>query len=300
VPGARATDERVPETPERPGAADAKMPHPRRDGPVVPMNECASQRSAVPGDALAYRWRAGALQPIVFPQSVQPQELLAIERQKEAVARNTQQFVRGLPANHVLLSGARGTGKSSLVKAMLGQFGAQGLRLVEVHPHDLTELPDIVAPLRERAERFILYVDDFSVQANDPALTALKAALDGGVEEPPDNVLIYATSNRRHLMPESRRDNEEYHWEDGELHPGESTEEKIALSERFGLWLSFPPFDQAQFLEAVRLHLARFGVNAWNEEIEKAALRWALARASRSGRVAQQFARDFAGRSALA
>jgi predicted AAA+ superfamily ATPase len=222
--------------------------------------------------------------------------LLGIDRQKQAAVDNTRQFVASRPANHVLMTGARGTGKSSLVKALLTEFAPQGLRLVEVPPHDLLDLPDIVAPLRERPERFVLYVDDFSVGANDPALAALKAALDGGIEEPPENVLIYATSNRRHLVPETKRDNAEFHVEDGELHPGESSEEKIALSERFGLWLSFQPFSQAQYLDVIRLHLQRLGSREWTEETEKAALRWALNRASRSGRVAQQFARDWAGR----
>jgi predicted AAA+ superfamily ATPase len=255
------------------------------------MHNPTSEASA----ALAFRWRTGSLQPIVFPSQVHLDDLLGIERQKQELLKNTRQFVAGAPANHALLTGSRGTGKSSLVKALLTSFGRQGLRLVEVHPHDLTELPDVVAPLRGRRERFILYVDDFSVAANDPALTALKAALDGGIEEPPDNVLIYATSNRRHLMPEFRQENDEYRWNGDELHPGETTEEKIALSERFGLWLSFPPFNQDQYLDLVRAHLARLGVRQWDEDTEKAALRWALARASRSGRVAQQFAKSFAG-----
>ena len=244
---------------------------------------------------LAYRWRQDSLQEVAYPQTVRLDDLLGIDRQKAALVANTRQFVRGLPANHVLLSGARGTGKSSLVKALLHAFGSDGLRLVEVHPHDLTDLPDIVAPLRGKSERFILYVDDFSVAANDPALVALKTALDGGLEEPPENVLIVATSNRRHLMPEMQRDNQEYHWIDDELHPGESTEEKISLSERFGLWLSFPAFNQKQYLALVKLHLQQLGVTNWSEETEKLALRWALNRASRSGRVAKQFARDWAG-----
>ena len=245
---------------------------------------------------LAYRWRNGTLQPIEFPQPVRLDQLLGIDRQKAILVQNTRQFVEGRPANHALLTGSRGTGTSSMVKALLNEFGGQGLRLIEVPGHQLTDLPDIVAPLRERRERFVLYVDDFSVQANDPALTALKTALDGGIEEPPDNVLIYATSNRRHLMPEFQSENEEYRWHGDELHPGESSEEKISLSERFGLWLSFQPFSQQQYLDAVHLHLARLGVDALDEDGEKAALRWALARASRSGRVAQQFARDWAGR----
>lgn len=243
---------------------------------------------------LAFRWRKGSLEAIAYPQMVALKDLLGIDRQKDLLLTNTAHFVQGLPANHALLTGARGTGKSSLVKAMLPRFAKDGLRLLEVPPHALTDLPDIVEPLRGRRERFVLYVDDFSVGANDPALTALKTALDGGVEESPENVLIYATSNRRHLMPEMKRDNEEYHWVEGELHPGESTEEKISLSERFGLWLSFQPFGQQQYLEMVQLHLRRLGVKKRNADIDQEALRWALERASRSGRVAQQFARHWA------
>ncbi len=245
---------------------------------------------------IAYRWRNQRLEPVVHPHKVGMDGLRGIERQKAALQQNTLQFVQGRPANHALLTGARGTGKSSLVKAMLDRFSGQGLRLVEVHPHDLADLPDVVAPLRDRPERFILYVDDFSVASGDMRLTALKTALDGGIEDPPDNVLIYATSNRRHLVPELAKENESYRWEDGELHPGETTEEKISLSERFGLWLSFPPFTQDQYLEAVRVHLAQLGHHEWDEETGKLALRWALNRASRSGRVAHQFARDWVGR----
>lgn len=247
---------------------------------------------------LAYRWRNQRLEPIAHPHRIRLDALRGIERQKTALQQNTLQFVRGLPANHALLTGARGTGKSSLVKAMLDAYGPQGLRLVEVHPHDLADLPDVVAPLRTRPERFILYVDDFSVAAGDARLTALKTALDGGLEEEADNVLIYATSNRRHLVPELACENEAYRWEEGELHPGETTEEKISLSERFGLWLSFLPFSQEQYLDAVRLHLSALGHTTWNEQVEKHALRWALSRASRSGRVARQFARDWVGRMA--
>lgn len=247
------------------------------------------------GKHLAFRWRKGTLEAVEFPQLIKPADLLGIERQKEALLGNTRRFVEGQPANHALLTGARGTGKSSLVKSLLSVFGSKGLRLIEVPPSTLTDLPDIVAPLRGRDERFVLYVDDFSVGANDPALTSLKTALDGGVEDAPENVLIYATSNRRHLMPEFKRDNDEYHWVEGELHPGESTEEKISLSERFGLWLSFQPFSQDQYLDLVRLHLRRLGDKRWNEATQQEALRWALERASRSGRVARQFARQWAG-----
>ncbi len=259
--------------------------------PAYPLMTSSSD-----GTVFAYRWRHHDLQPVLYPQSVQIDQLIGIERQKAALLANTEQFIRQRPANHALLTGARGTGKSSLVKAMLGVFGGHGLRLVEVHPHDLVDLPEIVAPLRGKRERFVLYVDDFSVAANDPALTALKTALDGGVEAPPDNVLVYATSNRRHLIPELRRDNEEYQWIDDELHPGESTEEKISLSERFGLWLSFQSFNQDRYLELVRLHLRALGHAGFDESTRTAALRWALERASRSGRVASQFARHWAGR----
>lgn len=246
---------------------------------------------------LAYRWRNRRLESVSFPHAVRLEGLLGIDRQKAALMQNTLQFVSDRPANHALLTGSRGTGKSSLVKAMLTAFGACGLRLVEVHPHDLTDLPDVVAPLRERpAEHFILYVDDFSVATHDASLTSLKTALDGGIEEPPDNVLIYATSNRRHLIPEMAQENQEYRWEGEELHPGETTEEKISLSERFGLWLSFPPFTQDQYLDAVRVHLASLGCTDWSEELRVLSLRWALSRASRSGRVARQFARDWVGR----
>ena len=263
----------------------------------TPTARRAAARTRTRRDAaLAWRWHDHQLKPITHVQAVALDDLIDIDRQKAALLQNTLQFVQGKPANHVLLTGARGTGKSSIIKALLNHFAPQGLRLVEVAAHDLLDLPDIVAPLRERPERFILYVDDFSVAADDTALTALKTALDGGVEDPPDNVLIYATSNRRHLMPETKKDNQEYHWMDDELHPGESTEEKISLSERFGLWLSFHPFNQQQYLELVELHLRKLGVAALDPAAEAEALRWALNRASRSGRVAQQFARDWAGR----
>jgi len=249
-------------------------------------------------DAPAYRWRDGQLEAVHATHRVHLDDLLGIDRQKETLLRNTRQFVAGHPANHALLTGARGTGKSTLVKALLPAFHDEGLRLVAVAPQDLVALPDIVAPLRERAQRFLLYVDDFSIAPGDRALMALKTALDGGIEEPPDNVLIIATSNRRHLMPEYQAENAEYQWVEGEIHPGETTEEKISLSERFGIWLSFPPFNQAQFLELVKRHLAIKQCD-YTEKAEAEALRWALQRASRSGRVAAQFARDWAGRQAI-
>lgn len=246
--------------------------------------------------ALAYRWRHSTLAAITHVHRVELDALIGIDRQKAALVQNVQQFVAGRPANHVLLTGSRGTGKSSLVKALLTRFAPQGLRVVEIHPHDLIDLPDVVAPLRERDERFLLYVDDFSVANNDRALTALKTALDGGIEEPAENVLIVATSNRRYLMPTFKAENDEFRWENDELQAGESTEEKVSLSERFGLWLSFPAFSQEQYLDAVRLHLAALGNYPWTSELQVLALRWALNRASRSGRVARQFAQDYAGR----
>lgn len=249
-----------------------------------------------PGKYKAFRWRKGEMEPVRHPHEVRLRDLLWIDAQKQTLVQNTQQFVQKRPANHALLSGARGTGKSSLVKALLAQFAGKGLRLVEVAASDLPHLQDIVQPLREHAERFVLYVDDFSVAANDPGLAALKGALDGDIEAPPENVLIYATSNRRHLMPEFHSENEEYRWIEGELHPGESTEEKISLSERFGLWLTFPPFDQEQYLALVAHHLKRLG-GKMTAEARAEALRWALTRASRSGRVAMQFARDWVGKS---
>jgi uncharacterized protein len=258
-----------------------------------PPSKAPARSGAAP--ARAFRWQDGALAALREPHAVRLDELLHIDGQKAALLANTQRFVAGRPANHALLTGARGTGKSSLVKAMLHALGDEGLRLVEVAAHDLPRLHAVVDPLRGAPERYVLYVDDFSVAANDPGLAALKGALDGSLSAAPDNVLIYATSNRRHLMPEFQRENEEYHWVDGELHPGETAEEKISLSERFGLWLSFPPFNQEQYLELVALHLARLG-GRMSDEARAEALRWALTRASRSGRVAMQFARDWVGR----
>ncbi len=215
-----------------------------------------------------------------------------------AILRNTAQFVRGLPANNVLLTGARGTGKSSLIRACLARFHGDGLRLIEVDKNDLTDLPDIVALVAARAERFVLFCDDLSFEEGESSYKALKAALDGSVAAPSENVLIYATSNRRHLMPEYMRENLDARYqEDGEIHPGETVEEKISLSERFGLWLSFYPFRQDDYLDIVAHWLGRFGAAAEQVEACRAeALQFALQRGSRSGRVALQFARDQAGR----
>lgn len=250
--------------------------------------------------AAAFRWRPpGRLYEIKHPHQIDLETLHGIDSQKRELLRNTRQFVNGAPANNALLWGARGTGKSSLIKALLQEFSSQGLRLIEVEAHELVDLPLIVEPLYERPERFILFADDLSFEAGDASYKALKAALDGSIAAAPENVLIYATSNRRHLLPEYLQENRDAQNVDGEIHHGEAVEEKISLSERFGLWLSFYPFKQNEYLEIVRAHLAQFGIEAPNgSQAERAALQWALARGSRSGRVAWQFARDWAGRNA--
>ncbi|OBS09767.1 ATP-binding protein [Acidihalobacter prosperus] len=251
-------------------------------------------------DAVAFRWRRpGYLQPVRHPQLIEPDALLGIERQKSLLARNTAQFVRGLPANNALLWGSRGTGKSSLIRAMLEQFAGEGLRLIEVERRDLADLPEIVEPLYERPERFVIFSDDLSFEADDPSYKALKATLDGSVAAAPDNVLIYATSNRRHLLPEYQRDNLDTRVADGEIHHGEAVEEKISLSERFGLWIGFHAFRQEDYLGIVYHTLQRMQVAFDEETVRPEALRFALERGSRSGRVAAQFARDWAGRNAL-
>jgi predicted AAA+ superfamily ATPase len=251
--------------------------------------------------AHAFRWRKpGFLQAARHPHRMRLDDLLNIEQQKTALVQNTRQFVAGLPANNARLSGSRGTGKSSLVKALLTEFAADGLRLIEVNKLDLIDLPEIVDPLYDRSERFIVFTDDLSFEANEPGYKALKAVLDGSIAATPDNVVIVATSNRRHLMPEYMHENLEAGHLEGEIHHGEAVEEKISLSERFGLWLSFYPFNQEQYLKAVFHWLERLDAPVPDGELVRAeALRWALQRGSRSGRVAHQFARDWAGRKAL-
>jgi predicted AAA+ superfamily ATPase len=251
----------------------------------------------------AFRWRVprdgrGYLQPVKLVSEIQFDDLHNISQQKEAIEQNTRQFVTGKPANNVLLTGARGTGKSSLIKACLAKFAAEGLRLIEVDKEHLVDLPDIVDLIAERSERFVIFCDDLSFEEGEGGYKALKVVLDGSVAASSDNVLIYATSNRRHLLPEKFSDNETYrHVDDGDLHPGETVEEKISLSERFGLWLSFYPFRQDDYLDIVRHWLKHFGVpDAHWAQAEPEALRWALQRGSRSGRVAWQFARDWAGK----
>jgi predicted AAA+ superfamily ATPase len=254
--------------------------------------------------AFRYRTRGkrgstGAIEPVRHVATIRLADLREIEPQKERLVRNTRQFVAGRAANNVLLTGARGTGKSSLIKACLNEFAAQGLRLIEVDKTDLVDLPDIVDLVAERPERFVVYCDDLSFDEGEPGYKALKSMLDGSVAQSSENVLIYATSNRRHLLPEYMRENLTYtHTDDGEVHPGEVVEEKISLSERFGLWVSFYPFTQAEYLAIVAQWLRHFGIDdaARIEAARPEALIWALERGSRSGRVAYQFARDFSGR----
>ena len=251
--------------------------------------------------ALAFRWQRcngrAELRPVRAPHRITLADIQDVDDQKARIDRNTRQFLAGRRANNVLLTGARGTGKSSLVKALLNEYAAQGLRLIEVDKTDLVDLPEIVELVAERAERFILFCDDLSFEEGEDAYKALKSVLDGSVSAMSDNVLIYATSNRRHLMPEYHDENLQTRHVDGELHPGEAVEEKISLSERFGLWISFYPFSQDEYLDIVAHWLRSFGASA--DEIVAArqdALQWALMRGSRSGRVAWQFARDHAGR----
>ncbi len=251
--------------------------------------------------ALAFRWRkdrdGGSLHPLLHPHAIRLEDLGGIDAQKAELVRNTRQFLGGRPANNVLLWGSRGTGKSSLVKALLNTYAARGLRVIEVDKYDLVDLPDIVERLYQRPERFVLFCDDLSFESGDPSYKALKAVLDGSLSAVPDNALIYATSNRRHLLPEYMRENLEARSVDGEIHHGEAVEEKISLSERFGLWLSFYPFDQETYLAIVFGWLERLGCPVVDAEaVREEALRWALARGSRSGRSAWQFARDWAGR----
>lgn len=254
--------------------------------------------------AIAWRWRkrgeGGRLQAITRFNPVRLEDLLHIDRQKEALARNTRQFLAGLPANNALLWGPRGTGKSSLVKALLNDYAPQGLRLVEVDRLDLVDLPDIVDRLHDRHGRYVIYCDDLSFDENDATYRALKTVLDGSVLDTPENIVIYATSNRRHLMPEYQSDNQGVRIIDGELHQTEAVEEKISLSERFGLWLSFHPLSQDKYLDIVMHWLAASNASLSDgEAIRRAALQWALLHGSRSGRSAYQFARDWAGREQL-
>ncbi|PIT46816.1 ATP-binding protein [Snodgrassella alvi] len=249
--------------------------------------------------AVAYRWHKlgnkGILESLPHPHTFSLDCLAAVDEQRRQLVRNTEQFLAGRPANNVLMTGARGTGKSSLVKALLHQYADQGLRLVEVDKSDLLTLPALLSLLTARPEKYILFCDDLSFEDGDDAYKALKTPLDGGLSQRCDNVLVYATSNRRHLMPEYMADNVAHTGNGGEVHPQEAVEEKVSLSDRFGLWLSFYPFDQNAYLQAVQNWLEEAGLNL-DETARRAALNWSQSRGSRSGRVAWQFVCDWAGR----
>ena len=253
---------------------------------------------------MAFRWvrrstllgHVSFLQPVAQFARIDLADLQHVESQAERVVKNTRQFVRGLPANNVLLTGARGTGKSSLVRACLSAFGDAGLRLIEIDKDDLADLPQIAEMIGQRPERFILFCDDLSFEQGEAGYKALKTVLDGGLSAQADNLLIYATSNRRHLMPESMKDNLSVQYDEhGDLHPGETIEERISLSERFGLWVSFHSFNQADYLDIVAHWLARYGLSPEDRQAARQpALQWATERGSRSGRVALAFAKEWA------
>ena len=264
-----------------------------------------SRAAPIPwGDSIAFRWRrtsggAGSLQPVRHVHRIQLADLQGIDAQIARVDQNTRQFLDGRPANNVLLTGARGTGKSSIVKGLLNKYARRGLRLIEIEKNDLVDLSAITEIVSGRPERFIVFCDDLTFEAGDAGYIALKVALDGSIATTSENLLIYATSNRRHLMPEYMAENLETKYIGEEIHPGETVEEKISLSERFGLWVSFYPFDQDEYLEIVAHWLQGFGCSAEQAAgAREEALQWALQRGSRSGRVAYQFARDWAGRHA--
>jgi predicted AAA+ superfamily ATPase len=271
---------------------------------LVTRLERLLSQEAPPSDwkaSVAFRWRKkngkAYVEPVRHVHRIALRDLQGIDSQKELVERNTRQFVEGHPANNVLLTGARGTGKSSLIKALLDKYAPKGLRLIEVEKQDLVDLPDIVDRIAERKERYLLYCDDLSFEAGEAGYKALKVVLDGSIAAATDNCVIYATSNRRHLMPEYMQENLEYKHVGEEIHPSETSEEKVSLSERFGLWVSFYPFDQDDYLKIVSVWLDHFKApGARSPEAQRAALQWSLQRGSRSGRVAWQFARDWAGR----
>ncbi|UTW08329.1 ATP-binding protein [Pseudomonas benzenivorans] len=264
-----------------------------------------AQRAAIDWQqSLAARWhregRGGYLQPLQISLDLDLGDLIGVDTQREQLARNTRQFVQGLPANHALLWGARGTGKSSLVRALLAEHAAVGLRLIEIERDHLADLPRVVEQLVKLPQRFVLFCDDLSFEAGEGDYRVLKSVLDGSLERAPENVLLYATSNRRHLVPEKHSDNAASQMVDGELHPSEAIEDKIALSDRFGLWLSFYPFTQEHYLAVVRHWIEAQATPLaldwqWSEDLEKAAIRWALGRGNRNGRCAYQFARHWVG-----
>lgn len=281
--------------------ADAVL---QRLEPLLPAERVTLDWQAV----IAARWqregRAGYLQPLRVSLDLSLADLVGVDTQREQLSRNTQQFVAGLPANHALLWGARGTGKSSLVRALLAAHADAGLRLIEIERDHLADLPRVVEALAGLPQRFVLFCDDLSFEAGEGDYRVLKSVLDGSLERAPDNVLLYATSNRRHLVPEKESDNDNWQRVEGELHPSEAVEDKIALSDRFGLWISFYPFTQDHFLAVVRHWITSLAEPAglqwsWSHELEILAIRWALGRGNRNGRCAYQFARSWVGQRLL-
>ncbi|MCG8614000.1 MAG: ATP-binding protein [Pseudomonadales bacterium] len=254
------------------------------------MTERGLEWNRVP--AAIWRARRGILRPVTRLDPVRFSDLLGVDRQVAALRHNTERFLRGLPANNVLLWGARGTGKSSLIKALLNEYVTEGLRIIEVDKNDLLDLNDIIDDIRDESHRFVIYCDDLSFDAGESQYKALKSALEGSIELPPDNVLVYATSNRRHLLPEYMSDNDNSKVVDGELHHGEAVEEKISLSDRFGLWLSFYPISQDEYLNIVD-HL--FPAVQERSALHRAALKFAYTKGVRSGRAAKQFYRAYSG-----
>lgn len=271
-----------------------------RAEPLLP-----AQRPAVDWTQhIAARWiregRTGYLSPLKVELDLRLGDLIGIDRQRDLLSANTRQFVAGLPANHVLLWGARGTGKSSLIRALLAEHAEAGLRLIEIERDHLADLPRVVEQLAGQPQCFVIFCDDLSFEAGEGDYRVLKSVLDGSLERAPENVLLYATSNRRHLVPERQSDNENWQMVDGELHPNEAVEDKIALSDRFGLWLSFYPFSQEHYLNVVRHWIGSLAEQAglewgWSEALEKEAVRWATARGNRNGRCAYQYARQWVG-----
>lgn len=254
--------------------------------------------------SMAARWvregRSGYLMPLEVSLDMRLSDLIGVDLQREQLGRNTRQFIDGLPANHALLWGSRGTGKSSLIRALLAEYANAGLRLIEIERDHLGDLPRVVEQLQKLPQRFVLFCDDLSFEAGESDYRVLKSVLDGSLEQAPDNVLLYATSNRRHLVPEKESDNLNWQHVDGELHPSEAVEDKIALSDRFGLWLSFYPFTQEHYLNVVEHWIAQLALAAglsWqrDEELDKHAVRWATGRGNRNGRCAYQFARYWVG-----
>lgn len=271
-----------------------------RAEPLLP-----AQRPAVDWTQhIAARWiregRTGYLSPLKVELDLRLGDLIGIDRQRDLLSANTRQFVAGLPANHVLLWGARGTGKSSLIRALLAEHAQAGLRLIEIERDHLADLPRVVEQLAGQPQCFVIFCDDLSFEAGEGDYRVLKSVLDGSLERAPENVLLYATSNRRHLVPERQSDNENWQMVDGELHPNEAVEDKIALSDRFGLWLSFYPFSQEHYLNVVRHWIGSLAEQGglewgWSEALEKEAVRWATARGNRNGRCAYQYARQWVG-----